>query len=74
MLFLGVSLVFGCADRNARSVQRGYTVLQLSQDAINTTEKPINATQLIGGVALTSHDHQVNKLERALSIDNERDE
>ena len=56
--------------RNNRSVQRGYTVQKLSREAIRTTGKSSNPSNLIGGAILTAHGHSISQLSRALGVDN----
>lgn len=70
-LQLGLENMFKWLNENPSSVQRGYTVKNLSQAAIDSTGKSANSKDLIGGAVLTAHGHDVLHLARALGIDNE---
>ena len=72
-LRIGVENTYQWLNLHTKSVQRGYTVKRLSKEAINTTGKSSNPNDLIGGAVLTSHDFDVDKLSRALGIDNVRE-
>ena len=72
-LVFGVENMYDWLNQNTSSVRKGYTVKNLSADAIATTGKYSNPKDLIGGAVLTAHSHDVMKLSRALGVDNVRE-
>ena len=72
-LIFGVENMYDWLNANTQSVRKGYTVNTLTAEAISTTGKYSNPKDLIGGAALTAHGHNVDRLSRALGIDNVRE-
>ena len=72
-LVFGVENMYDWINQNTSSVRKGYTVKNLSAEAIATTGKYSNPSDLIGGAVLTAHGHDVIKTSRALGVDNVRE-
>ena len=56
-LVFGVENMYDWLNQNTSSVRKGYTVKNLSAEAIATTGKYSNPSDLIGGAVLTAHGH-----------------
>ncbi len=72
-LSLGVENLYVWLNQNTKAVRKGYTVKNLSAEAIATTTRTSNPKDLIGGAVLTAHQHTVDSLARAFGIDNVRE-
>ena len=72
-LKFGLENMYLWLNENTSSIRKGYTVKKLTAEAIATTGKNSNPSDLIGGAALTAHGHKVDMLARALGVDNVRE-
>ena len=70
VLKVGLENIYDWLNENTTAVRKGYTVKHLSAEAIATTGKSSDPNELIGGAALTAHQHDLDSLARAFGVDN----